>query len=150
MTHYLTDHFTLEELTHSQTAARNSIPNDLQPGSQEYENLQRMAVTMEEVRAILGDKPILISSGYRSHQVNTAVGGSKTSQHMNGLACDFICPTFGTPLEICQKLKPHMRELGIDQLIYEFGTWVHLGLTTGKPRHQTLTIDTSGTRGGFG
>jgi len=104
---------------------------------------------MEEVRTILGDKPILVSSGYRSPAVNAAVGGSKSSAHMSGLAVDFSCPGFGTPRAICVALSPHMKKLGVDQLIYEYDTWVHLGLTGGTPRHQALTIDNKGTRSGF-
>jgi zinc D-Ala-D-Ala carboxypeptidase len=145
----LIEHFTLEEFTDSQTAARKGIPNVPPTNSQEYKNLMRTAETMEKVRTILGDKPILISSGYRSPQVNSAVGGSKSSAHMSGLAVDFSCPGFGTPLQICKKLHPHMKELGIDQLIHEYDTWVHLGLTGGAPRHMALTIDNKGTRSGF-
>jgi zinc D-Ala-D-Ala carboxypeptidase len=145
----LTPHFTLEELTLSQTAARKGIHNAPKEGSQEMKNLQRAAETMEKVRAILGDKPILISSGYRSPKVNAAVGGAKTSAHISGLAVDFSCPGFGTPLAICKKLEPHLGELGVDQLIHEYNTWVHLGLSAGKPRQMTLTINQAGTRHGF-
>lgn len=111
-----------------------------------------MAEVMEKVRTILDDKPILISSGYRCPPLNSAIGGSKNSAHMSGLACDFSCPGFGTPLQICKKLKPYMKELGIDQLIHEYRTWVHLGLSAADmiPRHQALTIDTKGTQHGFG
>jgi hypothetical protein len=145
----LTPNFTLEEFTDSQTAARKGIHNVPSPTSQERKNLQRTAEVMERVRTLLGDKPILVSSGYRSPQVNTAVGGSKNSAHVHGLAVDFSCPSFGTPKAICHKLHPHMKELGIDQLIHEYDTWVHLGLATGDPRHMALTIDTKGTRHGF-
>jgi zinc D-Ala-D-Ala carboxypeptidase len=145
----LSEHFTLEEFTHSQTAARRGIPNTPSPDSQEYKNLQRTAEIMELVRTILGGKPVLISSGYRNHWVNSAVGGSKNSAHTHGLAADFTCPGFGTPLDICKALEPHMRELGIDQLIHEFDTWVHLGLRGGGPRHMALTIDNNGSRHGF-
>jgi hypothetical protein len=148
MTH-LTEHFTVEEFTDSQTAARKGISNVPPPISEEWKNLHRTANVMEQVRTILGDKPILVSSGYRSPAVNAAVGGSKSSAHMSGLAVDFSCPGFGTPKAICKKLEPHMKELGIDQLIHEFGSWVHLGLTGGAPRHQALTIDNKGTRHGF-
>lgn len=144
----LTPHFTLAEFTDSQTAARKGIHNVPPHNSQEMKNLERTALAMEEVRTILGDKPILISSGYRSPQVNAAVGGSKNSAHMSGLAVDFSCPGFGTPKHICKKLEPHMKELGIDQLIHEYDTWVHLGLRD-PPRHQALTIDNKGTRTGF-
>jgi hypothetical protein len=131
----------------SQTAARKGINNT--PGPKEIEALTRTAQTMEDVRTILGNKPVLISSGYRSPKLNKAIGGSSTSAHMSGLAADFSCPGFGTPLAICKELKPHMGELEVDQLIYEYATWVHLGLTNGTPRHQTLTIDNKGTRSGF-
>ena len=145
----LTPHFTLEELTDSQTAARKGIHNVPPLGSPERANLQRTAETMEKVRAILGDKPILISSGYRSPKVNAAVGGAKSSAHISGLAVDFSCPGFGTPLAICKQLEPHMGELGVDQLIHEYNTWVHLGLSAGDPRQMSLTINQSGTRQGF-
>lgn len=104
---------------------------------------------MEKVRFILGEKPILISSGFRAPAVNAAVGGSKNSAHMSGLAVDFTCPGFGTPLAICKELEPHMRDLGIDQLIHEFNTWVHLGLSDRAPRAMAMTIDNRGTRNGF-
>lgn len=145
----LTPHFSLEEFTDSQTAARRGIPNVPADGSQEMENLRRTANVMENVRVILRDKPILVSSGYRSPQVNAAVGGSKGSAHMSGLAVDFTCPGFGAPRAICKTLEPHMRVLGVDQLIHEYDTWVHLGLSAGKPRNMALTIDTKGARHGF-
>ena len=145
----ITKNFTLQELTHSQTAARKGVRNIPHGHSHEYKNLQRTAEVMELVRTILGGKPILISSGYRSREVNEAVGGSTGSAHIQGLAVDFTCPGFGAPLDICEALEPHMRELGVDQLIVEYSQWVHLGLTSGDPRHQCLTIDTKGTRQGF-
>jgi hypothetical protein len=145
----LTQHFTLDEFTVSETAARKGYPNVPAPHTNERNHLTRLAETMELVRDMLGGKPILVTSGYRSPKVNAAVGGSKTSKHMEGLACDFICPGYGTPLLICKAIEPHVRELGIDQLIHEFATWVHLGLRDGEPRHQVLTIDTKGTRNGL-
>jgi zinc D-Ala-D-Ala carboxypeptidase len=146
----LTPHFSLEEFVLSQTAARKNLPNMPPFGSPERASLQRLADTMEKVRDILNNHQILISSGYRSPKVNTAVGGSKNSAHMRGLAADFTCPDFGTPVEICKALKPHMADLAIDQLIHEYVTWCHLGLSAGAPRQMALTIDHSGTRTGFG
>ena len=146
----LTANFSLEEFTDSQTAARHGINNVPKEGTAARNNLKDIADTMESIRSILGH-PILISSGYRSPAVNKAVGGSKNSAHQHGLAADFTCPGFGTPLEVCNALEPHMVELGIDQLIHEYATWVHLGLRAEdlKPRHQKLTIDKNGTRSGF-
>ena len=144
----LTEHFTLEEFIDSQTAARKGINNA--PPPLEYENLKRTAGVLEKVRPILGGHPILISSGYRSRRVNAEVGGSANSAHMHGLAVDFSCPGFGAPRSICRTLEPHMKELGVDQLIHEFNTWVHLGLRGGAPpRHIALTINHKGTRQGF-
>jgi hypothetical protein len=147
MTTKLTEHFTLEEFIASQTAARMGLSN--MPQGESLANVERTAQTMEKVRTILGSKPILISSGYRSPQVNSAVGGASSSAHMSGLAVDFTCPGFGDPISICHALSPHMAELGVDQLIHEFGSWVHLGLSAGAPRAMALTIDSGGTRHGF-
>lgn len=132
----LTDHFSLAELTASETAARRGIDNT--PSPEIVKNLIRTVQLLERVRVLLGSKAILVSSGYRSPALNAAVGGSKTSAHMQGLAADFICPGFGTPLAVCQRLE----SLGLefDQLIQE-GTWVHIGLAAEgvKPRRQVLT-----------
>lgn len=142
----LTPHFSLAEMTVSETAARKGLNNT--PAQPELQNLVRLCRVLEKVRTILDEKPILISSGYRSPAVNAAVGGSKTSAHMSGLAADFIVPGFGGPLVVCRTLQKHIQELGIDQLIWEFDTWIHLGLRD-PPRHQALTIDAKGTRTGF-
>lgn len=144
----LTPHFTLAEFTVSETAARRGYSNVPRSGSRERANLTTLAEKMEEVRSILDSHPIIITSGYRSAEVNRLVGGSKGSAHMAGLAADFICPDFGTPLAICRALQPHVVDLGIDQLIHEFETWVHLGLRD-PPRNQCLTIDTKGAREGL-
>jgi uncharacterized protein YcbK (DUF882 family) len=114
----LTTHFSLEEFTDSQTAARAGVSNMPADGSDAMKGVQRTAETLEKVRAILGH-PILISSGYRSSKVNMMVGGAKNSAHTHGLAADFSCPGYGTPLAICKELEPHMKELQIDQLIHE-------------------------------
>jgi hypothetical protein len=132
----LTDHFSLEELTQSETAARRRIDNTPSPAV--VENLTRTAQTLEQVRALLGSRPVLVSSGYRSPALNAAVGGAASSAHMTGLAADFICPGFGSPLEICRKIAAS--NIVFDQLIQE-GTWVHVGLAPAgpKPRQQVLS-----------
>ena len=143
----LTEHFTLEEFTLSQTAARKGISNT--PSEHDLKNIQRIAETMEKVRTILDDHPIIISSGYRNAKVNKAVGGAKSSAHMHGLAVDFTCPSFGRPIDVCETLAPHMESLGIDQLIHEYNTWIHLGLSATDPRYMAMTIDKIGVRPGF-
>jgi hypothetical protein len=71
-----------------------------------------------------------------------------SSAHVSGRAADILVPGFGTPIEVCKALQPHLEELGIDQLIHEFAAWTHIG-TAPTPRHQILTIDTHGTRPGL-
>ena len=143
----LSPHFTLEELTASDTAEAMSIDNT--PGPEEQANLTILAGTLEAVRTLLGDKPIVVSSGYRCYELNVACGGAEDSAHLSGLACDFTCPDFGSPFDICVALEPMMADLGIDQLIWEYEGWVHLGLTTGDPRCMALTINDQGTTTGF-
>jgi zinc D-Ala-D-Ala carboxypeptidase len=144
----ISPHFDLSEFVVSQTAARQGINNTPSPGI--VAALTRTAALLEQVRSILGDKSIRISSGYRSAALNAAVGGAPNSRHVDGLAADFICPDFGDPLAICQKLAGQPG-LAFDQLIHEFTSWVHIGLApAGQPvRHQVLTIDSSGTRSGL-
>jgi hypothetical protein len=143
----LSPNFTLDEFLISQTASREGIDNT--PDDEAYLNLKRTALVMEKVRTMMGDRPILISSGYRSPALNIAVGGSATSAHCFGLAADFTSPAAGTPLDICRVLAEYIDVLELDQLIYEYEAWVHLGLSVGPPRYQILTIDNAGTRSGL-
>ncbi len=136
---HLTPHFTLQELTASQTAARRGIDN--RPNIQETRNLTRLAETLEQVRALVG-RAVLVSSGYRSQALNKAIGGSATSAHMRGLAADFSCNGI-TPVELARRIAAS--DIVFDQLIFE-GTWVHLGLSAGKPRREVLTAHFGGGR----
>lgn len=141
MTTYLSTNFTLEEMTDSQTAARQGIDNQPDPAS--LERLKATAYGMELVRKELGNRPILISSGYRSAALNKAVGGAQGSQHLLGQAVDFTCPTFGTPAEIVRRLVDS--DIQFDQVIVEFGRWVHISFSDRNRRH-ALVIDRNGTR----
>jgi zinc D-Ala-D-Ala carboxypeptidase len=136
----LSPHFTLAELTHSQTAARLGIDNT--PAPEMVDALRKTAELLERVRALLG-KPILVSSGYRSARLNKAVNGAASSAHMLGCAADFSCPGFGSPLEICHAIVAS--DISFDQLIHEFRAWVHIAWAP-LPRRQVLTIDAGGTR----
>lgn len=141
MTTYLSTHFTLEELCDSQTAARQGIDNT--PDARTIEALKLTCYGLEEVRKELGDKPILISSGYRSPALNKAVGGQQSSQHLLGQAVDFTCPSFGTPKEIVDRLKESA--IQFDQVILEFNRWVHISFSA-RNRRTALVIDSKGTR----
>lgn len=138
----LTDHFTLEELTLSQTAARLGLDNT--PPDAVVKALTATAHGLEMVRALL-QAPILISSGYRSAQVNKAVGGAPNSQHITGEAVDFTAPGFGDPVSIIRAIVRSTRPIPYDQAILEFDRWVHISFSK-TPRHQALIIDHTGTR----
>jgi hypothetical protein len=137
----LSPNFSLTEFTDSQTAARMGIDND--PPVELVPVLKATARCMEDVRDLLGGKPVLVSSAYRSPELNAAIGGSKNSQHMSGEAVDFTCPKFGTPEQIVQKIKDS--PLLFDQCILEYYRWVHISFSA-RNRRQTLIIDKNGTR----
>src|SRR5258708_32929704 len=88
-------------------------------------NVGLVAAVMERIRTLLGDRPIVVHSGYRSADVNHAVGGVTTSAHCRGLACDFVCSAFGTPAEVALVILKSA--IVYDQLILEYGC-VHIGL----------------------
>ena len=119
----ISDHFTLEELSFSEAAVRLGLDNTPTPNV--ITNLGLVAAVMETIRTLLGDRPIVVHSGYRAPEVNEAVGGVATSAHCFGLACDFACPEFGTVYEVALAILKS--DLAYDQLILEYG-WVHVGL----------------------
>ena len=137
----LTEHFTLEELTHTDHREFDNTPN-----AAELTNLQRLAEFLEKVKMVLRGKPIMINSAFRSKQVNDAVGSKDTSQHRVGCAADIRVPSM-TPNEVVQALMASGLEY--DQIIREFDSWTHISIPNdpnGKPRKQALIIDRSGTR----
>lgn len=138
----LSEHFTLDEFTFSQAAARNNLDNT--PDEETLENLKHTAECMEEVRELLGH-PISINSAFRSPEVNKAVGStSKKSHHLTGQAVDFTCRGFGTPREIVQAIVDS--DIEFCQVILEFDRWVHISFVPGKNKNQALIIDSRGTR----
>lgn len=140
----LSPNFALDELTASETAARHGIDNT--PDEATIQNLTRLANALQEVRALLGNKVIIVSSGYRSPELNQKVGGSATSDHCKGLAADFICPSYGTPDEIVRVVMASA--IPYKQVIREFDKWVHFSIPEEgeAPRKQALIIDKQGTR----
>jgi hypothetical protein len=138
----LTQHFTLEEMTFTQ---HREFDNN--PPPEVVERLRTTAQGLERIRTLLGH-PIHVNSGYRSPELNRAVGGATNSQHCLGLAVDFICPGFGSPLAVARFLSGRVINLGIDQLIHEFDSWVHVSFSD-SPRHVLLSIDRSGTHIGI-
>jgi len=140
----LTPHFTLEELTASEAADRNGWDNT--PNEQELANLKRLADFLEQVKAVVGGKPIMVNSAFRSKLVNDSVGSKDTSQHRIGCAADIRVPGM-TPDEVVKAVIAS--KIGYDQVIREFDRWTHISVPNTEdaaPRHQALIIDKSGTR----
>jgi zinc D-Ala-D-Ala carboxypeptidase len=137
----LTDHFTLEELTHTDHRQFDNIPNEA-----ELENLKRLAAFLEEVKTVLGGRPVMVNSGFRSKQVNDAVGSKDSSQHRLGVAVDIRVPGL-KPDEVVKTIIASGLEF--DQVIREFDRWTHISIPnepSRAPRKQALIIDKAGTR----
>lgn len=138
----LTKHFSLAELTITSSKLENK------PNSMQFINLRTTAANMELVREILGNLPIVVTSAFRSLEINKAVGGARQSAHSQGLAVDFRCPSFGNTREVFEKLKSS--NLVFDQLILEFpdesSSWIHIGWHQVKDRRQCLVAQRKGSR----
>lgn len=127
----LSKHFSLAELTFSQTAKRQKIDNT--PGKPHIRNLNRLATTLEQVRELMGGKPIRITSGYRCQALNRAIGSKDSSQHIEGLAADFHVP--GIPIDnIYCAIKSSA--INFDQLINEYDSWVHISIPAPGEHHR--------------
>jgi hypothetical protein len=134
-------HFTLEELTHTDHRQFDNTPN-----TDELANLARLAKFLEQVKTVLGGKPVMINSAFRCKEVNDAVGSKDTSQHRIGCAADIRVPGM-TPDEVVKAVMA--AGLGYDQIIREFDRWTHISIPNNpedKPRQQALIIDRTGTR----
>lgn len=138
----LTDNFSLSEFEASDTAARlgidNSIPKEL------MQNVVDLATWLQILRNRLTKhlgKPvsIIVSSGYRCPKLNKAIGGSATSSHMSALAVDIKVPGVSVD-SLFELIRELMWDMPADQVIHEFGRWVHVGLAKAKsrPRNQFL------------
>jgi len=137
----LTPNFTLEELTHTDHRTFDNTPNN-----EELANLRRLAEFLEQVKVVLGGKPIIVNSAFRSKAVNDAVGSSDKSQHRRGCAADIRVHGM-TPNEVVSAIIKS--GLPYDQVIREFDRWTHVSISNSanvKPRKMALIIDKQGTR----
>ena len=144
----LSKNFSLEEMERSQTAQRMGIKN--KAGSGEIKNLTDLCYNVLEPCRAKFDKPIRISSGYRSEELCVAIGSKKTSQHALGMAVDMEIPSESN-LKVALWLQ---NNVDFDQLILEYYTgeansgWIHVSFHEGNNRKQVLTFDgTSYTNG---
>lgn len=137
----LSEHFTLEELCHTDHREIDNTPN-----ADEIANLTRLASFLEQVKTVLGGKPIMVNSAFRNKALNDAVGSKDSSQHRVGCAADLRVPSM-TPDEVVRAVIAS--GIGYDQVIREFDRWTHISVPNhagDKPRQQALIIDKSGTR----
>lgn len=116
----ITEHFSWQEAFHTN---HREIINEW-PDDQILINVARTAVKLEKVRALLATQ-MIVTSWYRNAELNAAVGGSLTSDHMLGTAIDFLAPHFGKPAEIAKHLEKDKELIGFKQLILEHN-WVHI------------------------
>lgn len=137
----LSKHFSLEELTQSDTAVRLGIDNT--PSEEVIDNLKFLSEKLEDVRVLLRS-PMLVSSGFRSLSLNRHLGSRDTSSHVKGLAVDFISPSFGNPEAVVKAIVES--DIQYDQVILEFNRWVHISFAKENPRLQALIIDKKGVR----
>ena len=124
----MTEHFTAEELSRSETATRKGIDNSI---PHEYlSNAKRVAETLEIIRAHFGT--IRVTSCYRGVELNRIIGGSPTSAHCRAMAADFEIDGQAN-IDVARWCADNIKNY--DQVIYEFGPsgWVHIGLAD-KPR----------------
>lgn len=146
----LTPNFSLEELTASITAQQHGLDN--RPPQELVPRLVLVAEMLERIRAVL-QVPMSVTSGYRSAEVNRAVGGVADSDHCKGHAADFVAPAYGTPTAIAARLSPLAEALGIGQLILEGvkgKQWVHVSTRTPQVAiNRILTITDAGPQPGI-
>lgn len=135
----ISEHFTLAELTRSQTAQRKGIGN--MPTPEHVRNLELLCKeVLEPLRKLYG-KPIRISSGYRSAALNKLVGGSAASHHCSGMAVDIDQGSAAENMRIFNLLKAYGT---FTQLIFEFGTleagpdWVHVSYESDDLKREIL------------
>lgn len=134
----ISEHISYKEATMSPTAIRNGISNE--PDEYQLARMKKVAAKFEQIREYYG-KPIKITSFFRSIELNKAIGGSsKTSQHMQGEAIDFVCEGMKELFEWIRK------NVEYDQLIWEYGNdtapdWIHISYTEQRPnRHEVLRV----------
>lgn len=129
----LSSHFTFDEFVYSSTALRRGIQN--MPGPRDIVRMRLLCEkVLEPVRDLVG-RPVRITSGYRCAELNSVIGGSGMSQHTSGEAADFVVEGMIVPDVFWLILKS---PIVYDQLINEFGAWIHISFSPMSSRRESL------------
>lgn len=150
----LSEHFSVEELTHTDHRELDNTPTTTEKCVIDGKdvlvnavaNLPRLAGFLEQVKTLVGGKPVMVNSAFRSEAVNTSVGSKNTSDHRRGCAADIRVAGM-TPDEVTRAIIAS--DLPYQQVIREFDRWTHVSITTNEgdtPKKSKLIIDKSGTR----
>jgi len=130
-------HFTIKELTHSNTAISRHIDNT--PSHEVKENLERLITNLLDPIRELWGKPLIVNSGYRSTQLNNAVGGVSNSNHLKGEAADITTGSKESNLKLYELVKAS--NLVFDELIDEKnGSWLHVALRKENNRQKAIRL----------
>lgn len=134
--------FTVDELTVSDTAVRLGISN--KPSAAAMERIVASVKGLDLIRESVG-VPVQCLSGYRSQALNTQIGGSRDSWHCYGQGFDLLAPRFGTPLDLCRRIR-ELRDAGqlrCHEIIHEFGRWAHVAfaMPDEMPQDELFTYD---------
>lgn len=137
----LSKHFQLAEFTKSQTALRRGLDNT--PDAAQIENIRDLVDhVLQPVRSHFA-RPVIITSGFRSPKLNSAIGGSATSHHMRGMAADFEIPDVANGV-VAEWIQENLQ---FTQLILEFYTpgvpdsgWVHVAYDAQDLKEESLTV----------
>ena len=124
--------FSLDEFVISQVAERHGYRNE--PNEKQIENLRLLCVNVLQPLRVIIAVPIFINSGFRSFDVNAAVGGKFNSQHLEGKAADFVVHS----MNLIDVFNIILQKLSFDQLIYEFGKWIHVSWNSDKNRKDVM------------
>jgi len=131
----ITQNFSLNELIESPTARRKGFNEQFLPPQIVVKNLISLCINvLQPLRVYLG-VPIIVTSGYRCGRLNRSIKGAVNSQHMIGEAVDIRVPNMQT-IDICKAVIEERIEF--DQMIEEYGVWVHISFKEGKNRMQVL------------
>lgn len=128
----LSENFYLNEFVISQVAERHGYRNE--PNETQIKNLSYLCMNVLQPLRGMINAPIFINSGFRSFDVNAAVGGKFNSQHLEGKAADLIVPS----MNLVDVFNIIMQKLSFDQLIYEFGNWIHVSWNGEKNRTEVM------------